>query len=271
MEKLNSEGKCIYCDGIFSKSQINRHLQKHLAEKTAGNKPGKSFLVKMETNPKWGSTPYFLSLWIDGETKMEKLDDFLRMIWLECCGHMSSFVNPANKRRGGGMFDYFDAYELLDQGKIKEYERIMEDAKGEVPMSRKAKTALYKGLKLNYQYDFGSTTELLVSVIEEYALKADKPVVLLSRNEPPELLCDKCGKEPAMQLCMICYGNQDEGLFCAKCAKKHASTCNDFAEYSAMPVVNSPRMGVCGYDGGTIDKKRDGVFKHKLVTPLLKS
>lgn len=271
MEKLNSEGKCIYCDGIFSKSQINRHLHKHLAEKTAGNKPGKSFLVKVETNPKWGSTPYFLSLWVNGECKMDEIDNFLRMIWLECCGHMSSFTNPANKRRGEGMFDYFDTYKLLDQEKIKEYEKIIEDAKGEVSMRKKAKTALYKGLKLNYQYDFGSTTELLVSVIEEYAIKADKSIVLLSRNEPPELLCEKCGKEPARQLCMICYGYRDEGLFCAKCAKKHARTCNDFAEYSAMPIVNSPRMGVCGYDGGTIDKKRDGVLKHKLVTPLLKS
>lgn len=270
MENLNSEGKCLYCNGSFSKSQINRHLQKHLLEKT-GNKPGKSFLIKVEPNPKWGSTPYFLSLWIDGETKMDKLDDFLRMIWLECCGHMSSFTNPLNKRQGGNIFDYEYAYELLDQGKIKEYEKIMEETQGEVPMSRKAKIAFYKGLKLLYRYDYGSTTELLVSVIEEYPVKADKAVVLLSRNEPPELLCDICGKEPSIQLCMICYENQVEGLFCAKCAKKHARTCDDFADYSAMRVVNSPRMGVCGYEGGVIDKKRDGVFKHKPVAPLLKS
>jgi len=24
-----------------------------------------------------------------------------------------------------------------------------------------------------------------------------------------------------------------------------------------MPLVNSPRAGVCGYEGGTIDKERD--------------
>ena len=138
-------------------------------------------------------------------------------------------------------------------------------------LNSEGKCLYCEGLKLNYQYDFGSTTELLVSVIEEYSIKADKGIVLLSRNEPPELLCDKCGKEPARQLCMICYGNQDEGLFCTKCANKHARTCDDFADYSAMRVVNSPRMGVCAYDGGIIDKKRDGVFKHKPVTPLLKS
>jgi len=27
-----------------------------------------------------------------------------------------------------------------------------------------------------------------------------------------------------------------------------------------MPIVNSPRMGVCGYEGGVIDIERDGVF-----------
>jgi hypothetical protein len=51
-----------------------------------------------------------------------------------------------------------------------------------------------------------------------------------------------------------------ENTFCAKCAKKHAKTCVDFDDYAAMPIVNSPRMGVCGYEGGTIDKKRDRVF-----------
>jgi hypothetical protein len=30
-----------------------------------------------------------------------------------------------------------------------------------------------------------------------------------------------------------------------------------------MPIVNSPRMGECGYEGGRIDKKRDGVFEKK--------
>jgi hypothetical protein len=30
-----------------------------------------------------------------------------------------------------------------------------------------------------------------------------------------------------------------------------------------MPVVNSPRMGVCAYMGGSIDKQRDGVYVKK--------
>lgn len=261
MNKLKSGGKCLYCNEVFSKSYINRHLQKHLNDKILHNKPGKSFLLKVQTNPDWGNTPYFLSLWIDGQTAMEELDQFLRDIWLECCGHMSSFTNPKNRRQSTGMFGFFEAEELLEKGKIREYEKMMEDINGEVPMSRKAKAALSKALKLDYKYDFGSTTELLVTVAEEYPVKADEAIVLLSRNEPPELLCEHCGKEAAREICIVCYGYRDEGIFCTKCAKKHAKTCDDYDDYAAMPVVNSPRMGVCGYDGGRIDVKRDGVYK----------
>lgn len=259
MSRLSSEGQCLYCKEKFSKITINRHLQKHLAEKSKENKRGKSFLLKVESNPKWGSSPYFLSLWIDGEALMEDVDDFLRRIWLECCGHMSSFTDSKNKPKGGG-WDFFETEDLLMKGKIKEYEKLMEEANGEIPKSRKAKAALSKGMKIDYEYDFGSTTSLQLTVVEEYPIKADERIVLLSRNEPLEILCDICHKEPAEVLCMVC-SYDDESYFCKKCAKEHAKTCSDFGDYASMPVVNSPRVGVCGYTGGSIDKKRDGVWK----------
>ncbi|MDR0835444.1 MAG: hypothetical protein LBN11_02540, partial [Tannerella sp.] len=53
---------------------------------------------------------------------------------------------------------------------------------------------------------------------------------------------------------------EEDGLFCDKCGKKHAKTCPDFEEYAALPVVNSPRMGMCAYEGGSIDIERDGAF-----------
>jgi hypothetical protein len=126
-------------------------------------------------------------------------------------------------------------------------------------MSRKTDKVFYKGLKLEYEYDFGSSTELLLTVVEEYPVKADEEIVLLSRNEPLEWLCDTCQEEPATQICTV-HDWDDESLFCDKCAQKHAKKCEDFKEYTAMPVVNSPRMGVCGYTGGSIDIERDGVF-----------
>ena len=157
------------------------------------------------------------------------------------------------------MWDFFEAEGLLAKGKTKDYEKMMEEANGEIPKDRKVKAGLAKNMKIDYEYDFGSTTSLQLTVVEEYAIKADKDIVLLSRNEPPEILCETCGKEPAIQICSVCIG-YEKNAFCKKCAKQHAKTCNDFSDYAAMPVVNSPRMGVCGYEGGTIDTKRDGVF-----------
>lgn len=260
MEKINSEGLCYFCDNMFKKAGINRHLSSHLSKKTVQGKPGKSYQLKVETNPYWGSTPYFLSLWVDGKTTLKYLDDFLRSIWLECCGHLSSFVIP-KKINEYEMFDFFEAEELLESGKIDEYETLMERSRGEIPMNRTAADSFYKDLKLQYQYDFGSTTELQITVMNEYPIAADKPVVLLSRNEPLNLLCDDCNKQPATDICTVCSRSEDNGIFCKKCAAKHAKKCKDFAEYAAARVVNSPRMGVCGYTGGTIDLKRDGVLK----------
>jgi len=256
-KKLKSEGVCLFCGKTFAKAGINRHLATHLEEKAKSGKPGKSFFVKVETCKRWRSSPYFLSLWIDGEAKMNDFDQFLRQIWLECCGHMSAFRNP-KKQRGGYsvMFGTMDAYDYLEQGNVAKYEKTMEEINGSIPMSRKVKDVLFKGLELEYEYDFGSSTELTVTVIDEYPIKADKKIVLLSRNEPLEIMCSICKKVPATQLCIVCLG-EDEDVFCDKCAKKHAKECEDFEDYASMPVVNSPRMGVCGYEGGTIDTERD--------------
>ncbi|MDR2775215.1 MAG: hypothetical protein LBC19_10845 [Tannerella sp.] len=257
-----SEGKCLFCGKTFLKAGIIRHLQSHLKQKTKENAAGQSYLVKVESDPKWGASPYFLALWIDSKATLKNIDRFLRDIWLECCGHMSAFTNPKNRRQNDSMWSFFDAEELLAKGKQKEYEKLMENIKGEVPMSRSVDKIFHKGLKLEYEYDFGSSTELLLTIMEEYPVKADGKIVLLSRNEPPEWLCEVCQKEPATQICTV-HDWDEDSLFCDKCAKKHAKECEDFRDYAAMPVVNSPRMGVCAYTGGCIDTERDGVFVKK--------
>jgi len=220
-EEFISKGKCFFCGKIFAKAGINRHLSTHLNEIAKSGQTGYSFLVKVETDKNWGETPYFLSLWVDGGTTMKTIDKFLRDIWLECCGHLSRFD-------GAGM-------------------------------TRKAETVFAKGVQVNYEYDFGSSTSLTLTVVDEYPIKADKKIVLLSRNEPLKIMCAICKKVPATQICTVCMYDED-AEFCDKCAEKHAKKCEDFTDYSNMPIVNSPRMGVCGYNGGVIDTERDGVF-----------
>ena len=165
--------------------------------------------------------PHFLSLWIDAEATMESIDKFLRDIWLDCCGHLSEFEGNVGMKKAGNVFK--------------------------------------KGKQLNYVYDFGSSTNLTLTVLEEYTVKASNKIVLLSRNEPINIMCATCKKAPATQVCSVCMYDKF-ALYCDKCAKKHALKCKDFADYASLPVVNSPRMGVCGYEGGRIDKERDGVY-----------
>ncbi len=243
MKALHSEGKCLFCGETFIKAGISRHLNKHLSDQSKNKTSGKSFHVRIE------AAEMFLNLWIDGKTKISELDLFLRSIWLECCGHMSAFFDPKKRkteRRSG--FDFFDTENYTVPGEI----------------SKKEKTAnvFFKGMKLTYDYDFGSTTRLDISVIEEIPFSADKNIVLLSRNEPLEMLCHICNKKLATEICSVCAG-YDDAMFCKECAKIHEKKCEDFADYAQMPVVNSPRMGVCAYEGGEIDRDRDGVYIKK--------
>ncbi len=226
MEDIVSKGVCVFCKKTYTKTGFSRHLQKHLEAEEKEGKPGKSYLLKVTLPAMWGDQPYFLFLWMNGEAKMKSLDDFLRDIWLECCGHLSSFHN-ARKRRND-----------------------------EIPMSIKAKMVFLKGKKMMYTYDFGSTTELEISVLGAYHVKSPKKIILLSRNEPFYMPCSICGKKNATQICMqCCY--EEEATFCDTCAEAHSETCEDFEDYGAMPIVNSPRTGICGYEGGSIDQERD--------------
>jgi hypothetical protein len=256
-----SEGKCLFCGKTYTRTGINRHLQIHLAQKIQENASGLSYLVKVEQHPKCEGGPYFLSLWVDSRAKMEDIDAFLRRIWFECCEHRSSFTDPRIRQRSN-MWTSFEAEYLLMQGRRKAYEKFMEETTGRIPMSRKVHEVFSKGLKLGYEYDAGSPTELLLSIIEEYPVRADEKIVLLSRNEPLELFCDVCQTEPATHICTVHYRHIDR-MLCDKCAKKHAEQCEDFSGYVGLPIVNSPRMGICAYSGGSIDVERDGVFVKK--------
>ena len=99
-------------------------------------------------------------------------------------------------------------------------------------------------MKANYEYDFGTTTYLSVSVIAERNGPAKKgnSVTVLARNDQPGVLCGACGKDLATGVCTMCWG--DEGWVCDECAPDH-----ECGEEMLLPVVNSPRVGQCGYTG----------------------
>ncbi len=222
-QEIKSEGKCLFCEQIFSQNGIGKHLAKHLAEmeKTDVEKNGNNYChVCVDANE------MFLHLLVKGSITMKSIDTFLRDIWLECCGHLSNF--------GHNNF--------------------------EVGMSNHAEDIFQSKVKIYHEYDYGDTTRIDLRAMSRYCLNLNDNIVLLSRNEPLNILCGACKKQPAVNICTVC--NYDEySFFCERCSDKHAEECDDFSDYANMPVVNSPRMGICGYTGGVIDKERDGTYQ----------
>ncbi|MFK7934878.1 MAG: hypothetical protein AB8G22_15320 [Saprospiraceae bacterium] len=221
-QKIKSEGHCIYCSDKYSKRGMSRHIETHLKQLAKEAKSGKqktvpAFHVRVEA---W---EYFLQLLVNGEKPLDDLDSFLRQIWLECCGHMSSIMDKNRLEYGMGIL---------------------------------TKKLFKKGDTLKHIYDWGSTTECTIKVISEHRIPMEESIRLLSRNEPLAIPCDSCGKNPAVEMCTV-HGWDEDFRFCGRCGNKHRKKCSDAADYSMMDFFNSPRTGVCAYEGGQIDLKRD--------------
>jgi predicted RNA-binding Zn-ribbon protein involved in translation (DUF1610 family) len=112
-------------------------------------------------------------------------------------------------------------------------------------MGSKLASFLAPGMEIGYEYDKGDTTALRIKVMGQYpdVVAPKKSVAVLARNRMPEFPCEACGENPATQICQECQWD-GTGWFCESCAAEHACDADYF-----MPVVNSPRTGVCGYTG----------------------
>ena len=147
---------------------------------------------------------YWLLFTVPLDASLSIVDKFLHEVWCECCGHLSAF------RMGG-----------------REYGK-----------SRKL-SALSIGDTLLYEYDFGSTTEIVVTISDEISrAKQREKVQLLARNTPVEEKCDHCGALATMVDPLDGYA-----VLCGKCAE------NAEDDSILLPITNSPRSGECGYDG----------------------
>ena len=79
------------------------------------------------------------------------------------------------------------------------------------------------GLQIPYEYDFGTTSELVIKVVGERQGKptTKNPIVLMARNkfQPPP--CAECG-QPAEWVCVECVWEDDSSpMFCQEHADEH--------------------------------------------------
>jgi len=211
---MPTKGNCYICGKELGKAAAKNHILKiHDGEDSSQE----CALLKIEGAY---NKDYWMYVDIPLTATLSSLDQFLRDIWLECCGHMSEFSDRGHR---------------------------------EIGKSRKL-SAFQLGDQLLHEYDFGSTTETLITVVGQTRRKPQKSAVrLLIRNVPPQFQCAVCGA-PATDICTECVYEIDNPFYCAACGEKHEH------EDMLLPVTNSPRMGVCGYCGDsdiyTFDPKR---------------
>ena len=148
---------------------------------------------------------------------------------MECCGHLSCFEHA------GTTFAY-------------DMDGASEWAWDPRSMPERIADTLSAGSRFSYEYDFGTTTELVGRVLDVVPGAQRGPVIeVLARNEPPVYPCAECGQR-ATTLCALCYqGVGDPCWYCDACSGHHR--CSDPGVDYFLPVVNSPRVGLCGYDG----------------------
>ena len=222
MPRFQTEGACRACGGRFSGQQIRRHITA-CPKRPTGKEP--AFDMRVSAGPYWA----FLE--IPARATLEHLDAALRHLWVECCGHLSRFTVEGTR------------YELQTGGVDAMWTGMFGPSKPTRSMRIRLNEVFRPGVKFDYEYDFGSTTHLKLEVVSKRATRVKKnEVILVARNEPPPFPCDECRKDPAALVKMICTECQ-KGI-CVSCAKKH-----ECDEDMQLPLVNSPRAGICGYTG----------------------
>jgi hypothetical protein len=214
-----SRGNCAFCGYETTKGSMSRHLascpqQQAQLTSTKSNQSAQP-LYYLRAQDAYGGD-FWLDLEVNGSAPLKAIDTYLRAIWLECCGHLSEFsiggwggVKLAKTRRVGDVFS-------------------------SAPV-------------VTHIYDFGTSSETQIKVIDQRdgVPLTKHPIVLLARNKIPEAVCIECG-QPATHFCQECQIEEEAaGTLCSQHAQSHPH--DNYGEPIAL--VNSPRLGMCGYDG----------------------
>ena len=182
MAKQN-KGTCVFCEKAYAKGGMTRHLPSCAARQTAiAQAKGQDTQIFHLVVEGLYDPAYWLHLETPATITLKTLDEYLRDISLECCGHLSAFI--INGLQYTQMFPDRMPYERS--------------------MNKKLGFIFAPGLDMEYVYDFGSSTELKIRVLSERVGPGLKRgVYQMARNEAPLFPCEICGK-PATDVCVMC-------------------------------------------------------------------
>jgi hypothetical protein len=132
-------GTCQLCQMQDLKSTMAFHLGGFLAQhqRQADGRPSPKYLLLVEGCEHLEH--YWLYLEMVQQAKLARLDQFLRTLWLECCGHLSAFtIEGARYSIDAGMYgEEWDA----------------EPSMQEEPMDVPIRCVLSAGQDCTYEYD----------------------------------------------------------------------------------------------------------------------
>jgi hypothetical protein len=215
-----SRGQCAFCGYETTKGSMGKHLaacEQRKAQLASAEQARRTPepLYHLRAQDAYASE-FWLDLEVRGSAKLNDIDAYLRAIWLECCGHLSQFSI-------GG----WSGQEIAKQ--------------------RRVDAVFQQDIELTHIYDFGTSSETRIKVIgrREGVPLTTHPMVLLARNVRPEAVCIECG-QPATRLCMECLiETESRGTLCEQHAATHPH--DNYGE--PVEIFNSPRVGMCGYEG----------------------
>lgn len=206
-------GLCAFCGRSYAVSGIGRHFQSCAARAfaiEAADSDGDGEVGEILHLKVRAFDPYWLELEVRGDATLRDLDHFMRALWMEeCCWHMSIFVGRAEISDWIG--ELAESLTGLAPDQLDEEDAYRVDV-GIYPMAAKVSRVFdVSDSWLMYQYDMGTTTsvEFVRTGTRRGHALSDKPIFLVARNDAP-----RNARAPL----------QDRS-------------------------INSPRWGVCGYDG----------------------
>ncbi len=169
--RQQTRGECVYCGRTMTRSGMAKHLQtcpqRGALQVTANQAKGREqTLYHLQVQDAWHGE-YWLQLEMRGNASLEDLDTYLRAIWLECCGHLSAFtVGPYR-------------YTQIIAGSW-----MSDDEKA---MDVQTHKLFAPGMAIPYRYDFGTTSHLVINVINQRIGKPTTahPIVLMARTKRP--------------------------------------------------------------------------------------
>ena len=230
---IQTKGFCKYCGKEYTKSGMLRHLaacknRKDKLEEETAKRKCRYFQITISAKY---DKDYWLIVETSENTTLKELDQFIRDIWVECCGHLSAFAINGTQYESCPDTDSFWGPPSKN-------------------MNYRLKDVVDVGDTFGYEYDFGSTTELVVSIhSEREGEKGKREIVIVSRNNPSTIICSHCEKNKADFVNPEGF-YEGKPFWCEECLKKEDD--EDLDSNYLLPVCNSPRMGVCGYEGSEL-------------------